>query len=106
MRIPLPPGSVVRLKKLWPHARKHGREVGQVYRLGYYCRHCGPTVVWLVDTNGEYNWTVDHDFIARFFEVVEESKERSLYGKNRATLDRLTDTDVSHLLHQPTRRSR
>lgn len=80
---PIPPLTSLRLRKLWPHARKQGREVGQFYRVGYYCRHCGPQTVWLVNEAGEYCWTVDWDFVARHFEVVDLSRERSLYGKGR-----------------------
>jgi hypothetical protein len=86
MRKPLPPRTILRLTKLWPHARKQGRERGQIYRVGYYCRHCGPTIVWLVDRNGNYKWTAARQFIDRFFEIVELSSERSLYGKGKPKL--------------------
>ena len=62
MRRLIPPLTLLRLTQLWPHARKQGRERGQVYRVGYYCRHCGTDVVWLVDSEGQYNWTVDLSF--------------------------------------------
>ena len=87
LKRPIPPLTTLRLRKLWPHARKKGREIGQVYRVGYYCKHCGRDVIWLVDSNGRYNWTVDHDFVTKFFDVVELSKERSLYGKDRSKLE-------------------
>ena len=86
---PLPPRTILRLSKLWPHARKHGRERGQVYRVGYYCRCCGRDTIWLVDRNGAYNWTADHEFIERFFEVVELSRERSLFGKGKPKIEPL-----------------
>lgn len=84
---PIPPRTVLRLSKLWPHARKQGRERGQVYRVGYYCRHCGRDVVWLVDDDGHYNWTADREFIERHFEVLEVSRERSLYGKGKPAIE-------------------
>ena len=90
MREPLPPRTVLRLVKLWPHARKQGREIGQVYRVGYYCRHCSSDVVWLVNAEGEYKWTSDHAFIESHFQLLELSNERSLYGKGRARLEPLT----------------
>lgn len=80
---PIPPKTVLRLTKLWPHARKQGREIGQIYRVGYYCPHCGRDTIWLVDPNGIYNWTADREFVERFFEVITASQERSLYGKGR-----------------------
>ncbi len=77
------PRTVLTLKKLWPHARKQGRELGQIWRVGYYSKRDGLEVVWLVDEKGEYQWTVDKDFVVEFFCVVSESKERSLYGLHR-----------------------
>ncbi|MEO0588359.1 MAG: hypothetical protein AAF078_12055 [Planctomycetota bacterium] len=90
---PIPPRTVLRLVKLWPHARKQGREVGQVYRVGYYCRGCGRDTVWLVNRKGEYSWTADRDFIERHFKVVELSRERSLYGKGKPKLGPLADDE-------------
>ena len=82
----LSPLSVVRIRKLWPHARKQGREIGQVYRVGYYCKDCGTEDIWLVDENGNYSWTVDLDFIENFFEIIEESNEPSLYGEGKSPI--------------------
>ena len=79
----LPPYTVLRLRKLWPHARKQGRETGQVYRVGYYCKDCGTDIVWLVNGKGEYGWTVDREFVDKYFEVLTLSDERSIYGKGR-----------------------
>lgn len=90
MKAPLPPLTLLRLVRLWPHARKQGREKGQLYRVGYYCKHCGPEVIWLVDPAGNYNWTVDREFISRNFEVVETSRERSWYGKGRPKIGPLS----------------
>ena len=88
-RKPIKPLTVLRLVKLWPHVRRHGREIGQVYRVGYYCRHCGLDIVWLVDRDGNYNWTADHEFLDRFFEILVRSRERSLYGRNRPEIGKL-----------------
>ncbi len=77
----LPPGTVLRLARLWPHARRRGREIGQEYLVGYYCRCCGRDVIWLVGLDGKYGWTADRAFIDRHFDVVALSKERSLFGR-------------------------
>ncbi len=87
--MPIRPLTVLRLRKLWPHARKQGHEVGQIYRVGYYCKHCGVGVIWLVDSDGNYNWTVDQEFIDKHFEVVQPSLERSLYGNNREKIKKI-----------------
>ena len=86
---PLPPNTLLRLERLWPHARRQGREIGQLYRVGYYSRQDGLDCVWLVDAKGGYSWTADHAFIAQHFEIVRLSKERSMYGSNRPQLGRL-----------------
>ena len=86
MKRPLPPRTVLRLLRLWPHARKQGCEIGQIWRVGYYSRQDGDDTVWLVDQNGKYSWTANHDFISRHFEIVEISNEKSLYGAARETI--------------------
>ena len=83
MKVKYRPRTVVRLKKLWPYARQQGKEIGQIYRIGYYCRNCGLDTVWLVDKSGGYSWSADNDFIDRYFEVIEISKERSVFGKGK-----------------------
>lgn len=80
---PIAPGTVLRLDKLWPHARKQNRERGQVYRVGYYCKCCGTDTVWLVDPEGAYSWSADRPFIDKHFSVIQRAKERSLYGKGK-----------------------
>jgi len=89
--MPIRPLTVLRLKKLWPHARKHGHAIGQIYRVGYYCKDCGVHTIWLVDNAGSYNWTVDQKFVDNFFEIVQPSHERSLYGRNRPKLGKWSD---------------
>lgn len=86
---PLPPKTLLRLIKLWPHARKQGREIGQLYRVGYYSRRDGLGIVWLVDAEGRYNWTAELPFIHQYFEIVGKSNERSWYGSKRPLLGKL-----------------
>jgi hypothetical protein len=86
MKKPIPPLSVVVLKKLWPHARKRGHEVGEKRRIGYYSRQDGLDCIWLVNPKGEYDWTIDHAFLRKHFEVIERSKETSLFGIRRAVI--------------------
>ncbi|HEX8312568.1 MAG TPA: hypothetical protein VF614_14695 [Chthoniobacteraceae bacterium] len=91
---PLPPLTLLRLIRLWPHARRHGREIGQLYRVGYYSPQDGLDCVWLVDRNGAYNWTADHAFVAKHFEMIRRSRERSRYGAQRPRLSPLTDQEL------------
>lgn len=82
----IPPRSIVKLKKLWPHARKQGHEIGELWRIGYYSPQDGLDVVWLVDSAGNYDWTVDHEWLYSKFEVVQYSDEDDLFGENREPL--------------------
>ncbi len=98
---PLPPATVLRLVRLWPHARKQGREIGQLYRVGYYSKMDGLDCVWLVDSGGHYGWTADHAFVSRHFEVVRRSSERSLYGSNRPKLGPLRGRPLAAMNQRP-----
>lgn len=86
MKLPLPPKSIIRLVKLWPHARKRGFEIGQTWRIGYYSPQDGLDVVWLVDSHGDDGQTGDHAWIEKHFEVVYRSDETSMYGAHRRKL--------------------
>jgi hypothetical protein len=83
VKIKYKPLTVLRLKKLWPYAKKKGRRIGQIYRVGYYSRQDGTELIWLVDENGEYNWTADEGFLDNYFEIIELSQERSIYGDKK-----------------------
>jgi hypothetical protein len=82
----LRPRTILRIIRLWPHARKRGHEIGQLYRVGYYTPKHGLDSVWLVDSLGNYNWWADHAWIEKHFEIVQDSKETSYYGRNRPIL--------------------
>jgi hypothetical protein len=81
---PIPPRTVVRVKgsptKNWK------ANIGKRFRVGYYSPRDGVDCIWLVNNDGEYQETVDHEFLHKFFEIELLSKERSLYGKNRPRL--------------------
>jgi hypothetical protein len=81
---PVPPRTVVRVKG--SPTRKWEGNIGKRFRVGYYSPQDGLDCIWLVDDDGEYQETVDHEFLYRFFEIEVLSKERSLYGKNRPRL--------------------
>jgi len=84
---PLPPGTILRLAKLWPHARKKGHEIGEIRQVGYYSRQDGLDCVWLVDDKGRYNWSADQKWVLDKFEVVKRSVEPGLYGKTKRKID-------------------
>lgn len=43
----------------------------------------GLDCIWLINKEGKYEQTVDHEFLNKYFQVDIVSKERSLYGHNR-----------------------
>jgi hypothetical protein len=88
---PLPPRSVVKLSRLWPHARKHGHEVGEFRRIGYYSPQDGLDCVWLVSSSGDYDWTADHDWIERHFDLVSLSEEVDFFGVDRPAIPALPE---------------
>ncbi len=61
--------------------------VGRRFRVGYYSWMDGLDCIWLVNEEGQYEQTIDHDSLQKHFEVEEVSKERSLYGRNRPKLE-------------------
>jgi hypothetical protein len=81
---PIPPGTIVRVKD--SHAKKWKGNGNKRFRVGYYSKQDGLDCIWLVNDDGEYQETVDHEFLYEFFEIELLSKKRSLYGKNRPRL--------------------
>lgn len=78
---PIAPCSVVRVKG--SPSRSWRKNVGRRFRIGYYSKMDGLDCIWLVNDKGEYEQTIDHDFLKKYFEVESASRERSLYGRNR-----------------------
>lgn len=72
--------------RLWPNARRQGKEIGQIWRVGYYSPADGLETIWLVNARGEYTWTVDEAFLRKHFAFVSIGKERSAYGRGRRAL--------------------
>jgi hypothetical protein len=77
----MPPCSLVRATS--SPSSSWRKNVGRRFRIGYYSKADGLDCIWLVNEKGEYEQTIDHSFLRKFFEVESVSKERSLYGRNR-----------------------
>ena len=77
---PVPPNSIIRLKKLWPHARKNGYEIGQKWKVTYYSKQDGLDCIWMKDAQGNFE-TGTHAWINKYFEVIRVSSESSYFGK-------------------------
>jgi hypothetical protein len=81
---PIPPCTVLRVKG--SQSKKWRGNIGKRFRVGYYSRMDGLDCIWLVNDDGKYQETIDHEFLRKYFEIELLSKERSLYGKNRPRL--------------------
>ena len=69
-------------------ARQRSRPVfvGRRFRIGYYSWQDGLDCIWLVNEEGKYEQTIDHEFLLKNFEIESIAKERSLYGRGRPQL--------------------
>ena len=80
-RTPIPPCTIVRVKS--SPSKSWRKNVGRRFRIGYFSWMDGLDCIWLVNEEGKYEQTIDHDFLWKYFEIETISKERSLYGRNR-----------------------
>jgi hypothetical protein len=78
---PVPPCSVVRVKNAPKNPWR--AEVGRRFRVGYYSQQDGLDCILLVNDQGKYEQSLDHETLARFFDIETVSQERSRYGRNR-----------------------
>jgi hypothetical protein len=76
----------VRLAICPRNAPKWKGRIGQVYRVGYYDRNDGLDCIWLVNDAGEYQETLDHDYLFKYFDVIQTSDEKNMYGDKRPTI--------------------
>jgi len=85
--VPIPPSSVVSVRR--GVGKPWASETGRIFRIGYYSKMDGLDCIWLVDENGGYNQTIDHECLNKFFEIQSLAKERSVYGRGRPQFSRL-----------------
>ena len=76
---PLPPGTKLRLARLWPHARKAGLEHGDEFHVGPYCPHCGLGLLYLFDAAGKLWSTWDRTGLERHFDIAHLAANRDWY---------------------------
>lgn len=88
----IPPRSFVTLMRADEHTPAWKDQVGRQFRVGYYCRKCGLDTVWLVNDEGEYEQTIDHESLLRHVVIDKLSKETDLFGRKRPRLGRLRRT--------------
>lgn len=68
------------------------RKRGKVFRVGYYSKQDGLDCIWLVNSRGEYEQTVDREYLLKYFDLVRLSSEKSLYGVGKRKLGPLKRT--------------
>lgn len=90
---PIPPQSVVRLACADKYTPDWRKEVGRVFRIGYYGPNDGLDCVWLVNDNGEYEQTTDHEFLYRYFDVIHFAQDKNLYGRRRPRIPPIRPAD-------------
>lgn len=83
----IPPRSLVILAKF--DARKSpdwATDCGRIFRIGFYNPNDGLNCIWLVNSEGEYEQTVDRKALLDHFFLLQLSNETDLYGRNRQPL--------------------
>ena len=97
--IPIPPGSVVRVAYRGPN-RSFRKQNGRVFRVGYYSRQDGLNCIWLVNDEGKYEQTVDHEFLYRWFDVISFAADANWYGRRRPILPTIRRAGGKHAKYQ------
>jgi len=95
--IPIPPLSVVRLVSRHGERRFWKKNKGRVFRVGYYSRMDGLDCIRLVNDEGVYEQTTDHEFLYRYFDVVQFANHNNWYGVRRPKILSIRHADASRL---------
>lgn len=82
----IPPKSVFKLVRSDFRTPEWKKDLGRVFRIGYYREQDGLDCLWLVNERGEYEQTTDRDYLLKYFEPLRISREKDLYGTRRAPL--------------------
>src|SRR5262245_24598952 len=79
----IPPRSVFRVVRGDKRIPLWNKQVGRVFRIGYYSRQDGLDCIWLVNERGKYERTTDRRFLLGYFQPVRISRETNLFGDNK-----------------------
>src|ERR1700691_2773651 len=91
--VPIPPLSVVRAACRHGENRLWKRDKGRVFRIGYYSRMDGLDCIWLVNDQGKYEQATDHDFLYKYFDVIEFAHHTNWYGRRRPKIQAIRQAD-------------
>ena len=95
--VPIPPTSVVRLAAADRSTPRWREYLGRIFRIGYYSRRDGLDCVWLVNDEGKYEQTTDHDYLFKYFDVIHLAKEKSLYGRGKPPFPLIRHADKGRI---------
>jgi len=95
--VPIPPQSVVRWARTDRAARRWKEDIGRIFRIGYYSRMDGLDCIWLVNDEGEYEQTLDHEFLYRYLDVIHFAKDTNWYGHKRPLVPAIRPADLTVL---------
>lgn len=90
---PVPPGSEVMLVRASQRTPLWRKQVGRIFRVGYYSEQDGFNTIWLVNERGEYEQTIEPGDLLQHFVVLHVSDETDLIGAHRPPLKPLSATD-------------
>jgi hypothetical protein len=82
----IPPETIVKLVKADGKTAEWKKEVGTVFRVGYYSKQDGLDTIWLVDASGSYCQATSRDFLLQYFEIIKLSQYNDPYGENSPQL--------------------
>ena len=90
--VPIPPLSVVRAA--YKGNKRSLRKLnGRIFRVGYYSRRDGLDCIWLVNDEGNYEQTVDHEFLYRHFDIIQLADHTNWYGRRRPKISPIRHAD-------------
>lgn len=86
----IPPLSKFQLVRSDENTPESKKDMGRIFRVGYYSKQDGTDCIWLVNEKGEYEQTTDREYVLKYFEPLEISEETDFYGDGKPPLGPLT----------------
>ena len=77
---PICPYTRIRLIRVDENTPEWKDCINKEFTVGYYSKQDGLDVIWLVDKDGEYCETIDHEALSGYFEILQESDNRDYFG--------------------------
>jgi hypothetical protein len=92
---PIPPLSVVRLVTADHKTPGWRKDKGRTFRVGYYSRQDGLDCIWLVNDEGKYEQTTNHEYLYRYFDVIHFAEHTNWYGRRRPCINSIRLADAN-----------